>query len=723
MASFRPLQPAPFDQDQALQPQSRPTLTQKPKRTVTLGACVACRKRKSKCDGQRPICSCCSQKDTECLYELGPNEKPSQAMKRKNEEMQGELSNLRHLYDFLRLRPEQEAQEILRRIRATSLGTTPSQRIQELADYARHGDLLIQPTLKSSYQQTLTLPPLRLALDSPHAESDDFSGSLPSLANGIFSMGHDGPVPQRRRHASDADVSARSDSQGSIHPPTSIEAILQVPSHGAIHDLVDPRLEFAPNWTNVTSDRNMLIHLMSAWYKWEYAYYHFLEWDIFLDDLAHGCKDCCSDLLVNALLASASAQSSTIKDRSKSCSEKMAIQFYKEARRLWEVGEGRASLPRLQAALLLFMVLGKHGRDKVGHVFLLEACRMARELGLFRLGHASAPASQTTSSKKMGKVRCVTAWALFNFQLSMSFTFAFPAVIKKRPPLPLPYDDVPEAEGFFRAECERHVILLECANALGDAEGSPSDVPPNPELIEVFHLRLKSWWEARPASLHTFINFSPENLLSAMQYHVSIIRIAQPLLGQNNVLERLKPYHKHARLITTTSTRELRILLKLNETHHGWACAIPYVLDPIMVCGFGTLGELEKEKTLEAQRESDETYEGLKTCLRALGSLSSYVYYAQPLFRLLSQTCQALGVKLPTEALHTLDQYKSDEWTRHAANMVSSQYVADITQTAQGIEMDTIVSQWEALTISEGGIAPSSHTNVPHQLTSAEVDG
>src|SRR4051794_31650200 len=98
MANFRPLQPAPSDQEIPPQPQSRLLLTQKPKRTVTLGACAACRRRKSKCDGIRPACACCVQKDTKCVYELGPNEKPSQAMKRKNEEMQGKLSNLRQLY-------------------------------------------------------------------------------------------------------------------------------------------------------------------------------------------------------------------------------------------------------------------------------------------------------------------------------------------------------------------------------------------------------------------------------------------------------------------------------------------------------------------------------------------------------------------------------------------------------------------------------------------------
>lgn len=211
MANFRPLQPAPMDQEAPHQPQSRPLLTQKPKRTVTLGACVACRKRKSKCDGNRPVCTCCVQKDTGCVYELGPNEKPSQAMKRKNEEMQGELSDLRQVYDFLRLRPEEEAMEILRRIRADPPDTSPSQQIQELADFVRHGDLVppkqsatLHPEYHHQPRQSVTLPPLRLALDSTsHFQSQN----LPFP--GILSMGTIEPASQRRRYASDAEVLAR----------------------------------------------------------------------------------------------------------------------------------------------------------------------------------------------------------------------------------------------------------------------------------------------------------------------------------------------------------------------------------------------------------------------------------------------------------------------------------------------------------------------------------
>ena len=45
---------------------------------------------------------------------------------------------------------------------------------------------------------------------------------------------------------------------------------------------------------------------MTLWHKWEFSYYHYLDWDIFLDDLSSGRTDFCSELLVNAILASAS---------------------------------------------------------------------------------------------------------------------------------------------------------------------------------------------------------------------------------------------------------------------------------------------------------------------------------------------------------------------------------------------------------------------------------
>jgi hypothetical protein len=128
-------------------------------------------------------------------------------MKRKNEEMQGELSNLRQLYDFLRLRPEHEALEILRRIRTNPRDISPSRRIQDVTDFARRGDSAESSFSPLTNQQPdlghpLTLPPLRIALD--HRGADPTSFALPSM----LSLGPEGPASQRRRHSPET-LSAR----------------------------------------------------------------------------------------------------------------------------------------------------------------------------------------------------------------------------------------------------------------------------------------------------------------------------------------------------------------------------------------------------------------------------------------------------------------------------------------------------------------------------------
>lgn len=98
-----------------------------------------------------------------------------------------------------------------------------------------------------------------------------------------------------------------SDSEGSTPrpPPTSIEAILSDPDVLS-QESADHRLEAVKNWTNVTDDASLLVRLLAAWHTWEFRYFHFLDWDSFLDDMGSGHKDFCSKLLVNSLLASAS---------------------------------------------------------------------------------------------------------------------------------------------------------------------------------------------------------------------------------------------------------------------------------------------------------------------------------------------------------------------------------------------------------------------------------
>lgn len=63
----------------------------------------------------------------------------------------------------------------------------------------------------------------------------------------------------------------------------------------------------AKPWTNVTDDDHFVSHLVSLYFTWEHAACHIIDRELFLEDMKSGRLDsqCCSPLLVNALLATA----------------------------------------------------------------------------------------------------------------------------------------------------------------------------------------------------------------------------------------------------------------------------------------------------------------------------------------------------------------------------------------------------------------------------------
>lgn len=89
-----------------------------PRRKLAV-ACDACRHRKQKCDGVRPICTPCKSRKAECSYETQPDETRYSAIKRKTENLEKESQAYKELLISLRVRPEDEAQDLLQRLRNT----------------------------------------------------------------------------------------------------------------------------------------------------------------------------------------------------------------------------------------------------------------------------------------------------------------------------------------------------------------------------------------------------------------------------------------------------------------------------------------------------------------------------------------------------------------------------------------------------------------------------
>jgi hypothetical protein len=189
-----------------------------------------------------------------------------------------------------------------------------------------------------------------------------------------------------------------------------------------------------------------------------------------------------------------------------------------------------------------------------------------------------------------------------------------------------------------------------------------------------------------------------------MQYNVNVVKLFRPVLDREPTAEHAKSYIDRARSVIAASLREIRRLVTLHDTHHGWSNAITFVIHGITVASFGTLDEISHDRPLLSRSSDNERYQGLVTCLRALTVLLSYSYYAQPIFRLLAQNCAALGVQLPAEVQNALDYCTSENWTMHAAEWISSQYIADtrsVEQDTEEMRMDAVISRWEDLTLHE----------------------
>lgn len=133
-------------------------------------------------------------------------------------------------------------------------------------------------------------------------------------------------------------------------------------------------------WTTVTDDDEFVSHLLSLWFTWQYPYFHWLDRDLFVEDMKSASLDAnfCSPFLVNIMLAEACVcitalggganvhAGGLIGISSKPFSyypeayarpgdpSSIGEHFYAEAKRCLEAEEGRISLTSVQGACILY---------------------------------------------------------------------------------------------------------------------------------------------------------------------------------------------------------------------------------------------------------------------------------------------------------------------------------------------------------------------------------
>ncbi|KAK3368671.1 hypothetical protein B0H63DRAFT_497828 [Podospora didyma] len=648
---------------------TRAPLPPPPRRRAVLAACIACRKRKSKCSGGRPKCVECTRRETDCAYDTGGDETPGRALKRRFADLENQASVFENIYRILRTRPQPEADAVLNRIRA---GEDP----ETILRHVQHGDLLLQLSVipESRYRYEfpfmITLP---LRLQTP---TNNYLSSL------IYEWDRQSPPEDPQEDGLEplnSMVSADQASNAGLHGP------YLRPYHAA--EVIDPLIDSAEpaEWTMVSSDNALMRTLLRAYFLHEHHWYTILHKDCFLADMSSGRSRFCSSLLVNALLAMACFCHRALPKRAEFWNpHTLGYQFHAEAKRLWESEQNRNRLTTVQAAILLNLVYSLNGADRLGQIYTSQAIAISKELGLFE-----KPADWESMSPKVRIVRTITAWGLYGYECEYVYHFLREPLLEMPPDLELPdVDNHPEwySEVWlkyplqqtlypmhfghsFKALCEFRAIMKDVS--VGYYFGRPAPRPmPSLEIIVKLYSRLGAWYNKLPEPLTARKIVFPGQMKLHMHYCHVVANMFQPLVepplgsrGANRTISSAQEVLLDAQIHYET-------VLRLYYLRHGFEGMDSFLLLLLSTIAFKSIQEIKLSKNGDDHQGSNDLSHlntlrsTLILCAKGLYDQGRSWFLPQSIFRLVRDAMLDAEANLLQQFANIPDEVKENEDNR-----------------------------------------------------------
>jgi hypothetical protein len=245
------------------------------------------------CDGERPICSICRDRNTVCEFDTNKAETHTQALKRKYNELQSQKSAFEQVYEVLQTRPEQEADEVFRRIRRGADAGS-------ILRHVKYGDMLVQLALvpearyRYEFPYLPDMPPFLRQPDNPYLQSEVYECALRGSPDPSHPPGHQAHQPRLLPDAPNATDSPYGTGQQDPYFKPYLSATV-------VHPLLE---SVKPSkWTAVSGDDCLMRKLLHDYFLFEYDWFTFFHKDYFLEDMASKTHRFCSPLLVNAVLS------------------------------------------------------------------------------------------------------------------------------------------------------------------------------------------------------------------------------------------------------------------------------------------------------------------------------------------------------------------------------------------------------------------------------------
>ncbi|KAF4549077.1 Fungal specific transcription factor domain-containing protein 71 [Elsinoe fawcettii] len=404
-ATTSPIQPVSHPNSTPSQPQKRRRRRRKPgepedpddepKRRVVTTACIACRKRKSKCDGNTPACAACSQVyNTPCIYDPNSDHRRKGVYKRDIEGLKTKESTLQTIVQAILNYPEDEVPDLVQQIRTC----------ESLDDVAE--DIVAR----------------EYGLNKQEEEEDTIEPSSPPSSGDAANFESKLGIKMAELRLNDGSVRYIGGTSHLLY----LNALETDESNPGAEQYNQSQQNPITSWTTVTSDQELVTHLLDVYFTWHYSFFTCLSRSLFYRDFLRGRQledgsrktRYCSALLVNVMLALGCHFTNNPAAREDPADPKtVGNHFFREAKRLLVDNDEYESpkLTTVQALALMSVREAGCGREAKGWLYSGVSLRLANEMGLHLDSGTIAGGASKGPDEAEEDARRVTFWGCFFF--------------------------------------------------------------------------------------------------------------------------------------------------------------------------------------------------------------------------------------------------------------------------------------------------------------------
>ncbi|KAI9148245.1 Dehydrogenase orsE [Paramyrothecium foliicola] len=599
-------------------------------------ACETCRRSKVKCSGDRPVCRRCRQRKVACHYSLLPGDPTtSKALRQDLKDLRSRATANEEIITLLRNLPDQDAQAVLQRLRSGADVTS-------LLNHVKAGDVMMQLAVSPETRLRYQVPygpemPQSYVIDNPYLKSVLYE------ATSLYSQNQQ----------------ATSSLPTNLHPEE-YQSLYLKPFHAAT--VAEPLLtDVKPSlWTTICDDDVLMRDLLRELLHCEYHFTAAFQKDLFLEDMATQNEDFCSSLLVNTALAYACVCHSRFENRAEYWNpQTLLYRFLGEAKRLWELEAADARITTIQTGILFSVIHNLCGLDEIGQPYRIHAVALAQELHLL-----DGDVGGLTERDKRG--RAFAAWALFNWETLVAFSFNIRPTLTAPPTwhLPNPLQDsqwygevwvkyplshslAPTYFGqVFKARSLFRVIMNEFCY-IHFSEGSQI----THTAADGLYLRLTRWYNNLPKSLQPEMIVLPGHLQLHIYYQHLILTMYEPLLDLNPERRVI------VQQIITEAKRYLQTLVRLYYLRHGFDAMDLFIVIPCMLTANECVEAINEQTPETELRDLQST---LLLMAKGLYSQRRNHYLAEALFHVIRGRMRQQEISL---LMHSMN-LNEDEFNR-----------------------------------------------------------